>query len=424
MNKFIGKIYDSMIPDLPGANLDLLRKHKLFINTCLFTATFGAAYGIISYSIGFSTGVWTMALSIVFFLLCIYLLRFVSINLLGFVISVYTICLNAILVYYSGGLFISPISPWITLTAPIVLLLTNKKIAYIILALCILYVIGYFLIIQSGYQFPFTYDKEKFQLPFLALALAGLVTIFFLIANTFETLKKQALDSLLAKTKELEAEQKRSQTLLLNMFPKDIAEELKNTGRTKARLHDNVTVIFADVKNFTQVSEGLLPDQLVELLDSYFKRIDAIIQRHGLEKIKTIGDAYLAAAGVPSNNSATAIDVVDAALEIQKTNEAFKILRIAENLPYFDFRIGINTGTVVAGVVGDKKYVYDIWGDAVNTAARIEETSEPGRVNISSYTYEHVREHYVFEPRGQIAAKNKGKLEMFWVLEKKTKVKT
>jgi class 3 adenylate cyclase len=419
MKKTLQKLYSLSFPKLPEGDVDVLRKHKLFVNTCLFTSVFGAGYGILSYSIGFYTGVWTMALSVAFFGLCIALLRFVQLQILGFAVSLYTVWLNAVLVYYSGGLFTSPVSPWITLTAPIVLLLTNRKTAYIVLAICIAYVIGYFMVIDAGHQFPFTYD-EKYQLPFLALALAGLVAIFFLIANTFEHLKQQALDSLVAKQKELEAEQARSQNLLLNMFPADIAEELKHTGKTKARLHDNVTVLFADVKNFTIMSEGLSPDHLVALLDTYFQRIDAIVLKHGLEKIKTIGDAYLAAAGVPAANTATAKDVVAAALEIQRTNEAFKVLRQAEDKPHFDFRIGINTGTVVAGVVGDNKYVYDIWGDAVNTAARIEETSAPGRVNISIHTHKHVKHHFKMEPRGPIAAKNKGEIEMFWVIGAKS----
>lgn len=419
MSNILGKIHEWFIPTLPSGDVDLLRKHKLFINTCLFTSIFGAGYGVMSYFIGFQTGIWTMILSVFFFSTCIILLRYINITILGFVVSLYTIWLNAILVYYSGGLFTSPVSPWITLTAPIVLLLTNRKTAYVVLAICILYVIGYFILIQSGYEFPFTYDREKYHYPFLAFAMAGLVAIFFLIANTFEKLKQQALDSLVAKQRELEFEQARSQNLLLNIFPADIAEELKNTGRTQARLHDNVTVLFADVKNFTIVSEGLLPDQLVELLDTYFQRIDAIIQKHGLEKIKTIGDAYLAAAGVPKANKATAKNVIAAALEIQKTNEAFKVLRQAENKPFFDFRIGINTGPVVAGVVGDKKYVYDIWGDAVNTAARIEENSAPGRVNISVFTYNQVKDLFIVQERGLISAKNKGKIEMFWVLDHK-----
>jgi class 3 adenylate cyclase len=418
LSKTLNKIHESTIPPLPSDDLDLLRKHKLFVNTCLVTAVFAVAYGLLSYAIGFDTGIWTMILSVVFFTACILLLRYVNIVVLGFVLSIYTICLNAVLVYYSGGLFTSPVTPWITLTAPIVLLLTNRKTAYVVLTICISYVIGYSLIIQSGYEFPFTYDKEKYQLPFLTLAMAGLVAIFFLITNTFESLKQQVLDILVAKQKELEAEQTRSQNLLLNMFPADIAEELKNTGKAQARLHDNVTVLFADVQNFTTVSEGLSPGVLVALLDTYFQRMDAIMHKHGLEKIKTIGDAYLAVAGVPGTNEASAMDIIHAALEIQHTNKAFNASRQQENQPYFDFRIGVNTGTVVAGVVGAKKYVYDIWGDAVNTAARIEETSEPGRVNISIHTYEHVKNHFTFEPRGLISAKNKGQIHMFWVLGK------
>ncbi len=418
MIKPLGKIYEFAIPALPADDVDLLRKHKLFINTCLFTAIFGAAYGVLSYAIGFYTGIWTMALSVVFFVLCIILLRYVNIKVLGFILSLYIIWVNAILVYYSGGLFTSPVSPWITLTPPIVLLLTNRKIAYMVLGLSLAYILAYFVIIERGYEFPFTYDAEKYQLPFLALALAGLAAIFFFIANTFESLKQQALDSLVEKQHELELEQKRSEKLLLNIFPKDIAEELKNTGKSDARLHENVTVLFADIKNFTIVSEGLSPQVLVQLLDSYFQRIDRIIKKHGLEKIKTIGDAYLAASGVPYTNKATVENVIDAAIEIQKSTATYKAEQKAKGEPFFDFRIGINTGTVVAGVVGEQKYAYDIWGDAVNIAARIEENSEPGRINVSQSTFELIKDIFICEARGKIPAKNKGEIEMFWVNER------
>lgn len=412
--RLLNKIYNTVIPALPQGDVDLLRKHKLFVNTCLFTALFGFGYGVMSYVIGFYTGVWTMALSVAFFIMCIGLLKIIPINTLGFVVGVYTVGLNAILVYSSGGLFVSPVSPWITLTAPIVLLLTNKRIAVVVVSICVVYVLGYFVVINSGYNFPFTY-AEKYQLPFLALAMGGLVVIFFLIANTFESLKQQALDSLMKNQAELEKEQERSENLLLNIFPKDIAEELKNTGKAEARLHHDVTVLFADVKGFTMVSEGLSPSDLVKLLDTYFKRFDGIVQKYGLEKIKTIGDAYLAAAGVPSTNTATPINVVEAAIEMQKTNNAYKVLRQAENKPFFDFRVGINTGTVVAGVVGEKKYVYDIWGDAVNTAARVEQASEPGKINITESTYEQIQNEFVCSPRGKVLAKNKGPIAMYWV---------
>ncbi|WP_194974367.1 adenylate/guanylate cyclase domain-containing protein [Aquiflexum lacus] len=414
MINHLSKIYDFALSNNLDQSIDSVRKYKLFVTTCLFVTIFGFLYGVLSYFIGFEVGVWTMAVSVIFFTSNIFFLKYLNINTLGFLIGVYTIWLNATLVFYSGGLFASPVSPWITLTPPFVLLLTNRRNALIILFLCIFYVLGFYWMILDGYDFPKTYS-DSFHLIFLVLAMMGLIVIFYLITTTFEALKQQALDSLLSKQKELKSEQKRSEDLLLNIFPKEIAEELKETGKAKARLHENVTVLFADIKNFTSLSEGLTPPELVKLLHAYFQRIDSIIQKHGLEKIKTIGDAYLAAGGVPGSNKANAINVVEAAIEIQETNLHFKNEQLNNGNIFFDFRIGINTGPVVAGVVGDKKFVYDIWGDAVNLAARIEETSEPGKINISESTYFEIKDHFICEPRGFVPAKNKGEIKMFWV---------
>ncbi len=410
MNKVFRKIYDLSLPALPESDVDLLRKHKLFINTCLFTSIFGAGYGVMSYFIGFSTGVWTMAVSVAFFVSCICLLRFINIKVLGFVVGIYTIWLNAVLVYYSGGLFTSPTSPWITLTTPIVLLLTNRKTAYVILAICVAFVIGYTLVISSGYVFPFTYDKEQYHLPFLTLSFGGLVVIFFLITNAFESLKQQALDSLMLKQAELEAEQKRSQDLLLNMLPADIAEELKVTGGAIAKQYKNVSVLFTDFVNFTGISESLTPTELVEEIHQNFTAFDAIMEKHGIEKIKTIGDAYLAVCGLPNEVADHAQRITKAALEIQ----AFMLT----NGGKFQVRIGIHSGQVVAGIVGVKKFAYDIWGDTVNMANRMESNSEPGKINISQATYELIKEEFACEHRGKINAKGKGEIDMWFVNRK------
>jgi class 3 adenylate cyclase len=417
MKKAFSKIYTLTLPALPESDVDLLRKHKLFINTCLFTSIFGAGYGVMSYFIGFSTGVWTMAVSVSFFVLCICLLRYINIKVLGFLLGIYIIWINVVLVYYSGGLFTSPVSPWITLSAPIVLLLTNSRIAYAILAICVAMVITYFLVINDGYVFPFTYDKEKYNLPFLALSFSGLVIIFFLITNTFENLKQQALDSLMAKQAELEAEQKRSQNLLLNMLPADIAEELKATGGAIAKQYKNVSVLFTDFVNFTGISESLTPSELVEEIHQNFTAFDAIMEKHGIEKIKTIGDAYLAVCGLPNEAADHAQRITEAALEIQDF--------MSTNGGKFQVRIGIHSGPVVAGIVGVKKFAYDIWGDTVNMASRMESNSEAGKVNISQATYElltdteqHRSEDFEYIFRGKITAKNKGEVPMYFVKKK------
>jgi len=411
MNKAFRKIYALTLPALPESDVDLLRKHKLFINTCLFTSIFGAGYGVMSYFIGFSTGLWTMAVSVAFFVLCICLLRFINIKVLGFLLGIYIVWINGVLVYYSGGLYTSPVSPWVTLSAPIVLLLTDRKTSYTVLAICLAIVISYFFVINSGYVFPFTYDEEKYQLPFLTLSLGGLVVIFFLIANTFESLKQQALNSLMAKQVELEAEQKRSQDLLLNMLPADIAEELKATGGAIAKQYKNVSVLFTDFVNFTGISENLTPGELVEEIHQNYTAFDAIMEKHGIEKIKTIGDAYLAVCGLPNEVADHAQRISKAAIEIQEF--------IITNGGKFQVRIGIHSGPVVAGIVGVKKFAYDIWGDTVNMANRIESNSEPGKINISQATFDLVQNDFECEYRGKITAKNKGEVDMYFMSAKK-----
>lgn len=212
-------------------------------------------------------------------------------------------------------------------------------------------------------------------------------------------------------------EKKRSEDLLLNILPAETAEELKATGSSAARHIDQVTVLFTDFKGFTQLSEQLTPQELVEMINGCFSAFDRITETCGIEKIKTIGDAYMAAGGVPSPNQTHANDVVCAAIAIQRFMADQKAERSAKGLPYFEIRIGIHTGPVVAGIVGIKKFQYDIWGDTVNTAARMESSGEVGRINISASTKALLGDRYRFHYRGEIEAKGKGLLGMYFVEE-------
>jgi class 3 adenylate cyclase len=215
------------------------------------------------------------------------------------------------------------------------------------------------------------------------------------------------------RTHELYLEKKKSDDLLLNILPEEVAAELKITGRTTPRSYELATVMFTDFVNFTEKSEKLSPEELVTVIDTCFKKFDEIITRHHLEKIKTIGDAYLCVSGLPDARDHNAVNAVRAALEIV---DAIRILKLndMQNV-YFNIRIGIHTGPLVAGVVGDKKFAYDIWGDTVNTAARMEQNSESNKINISQSTYELVKDKFSCIFRGKQPAKNKGMIEMYFV---------
>ncbi|MEP7106993.1 MAG: adenylate/guanylate cyclase domain-containing protein [Ferruginibacter sp.] len=208
---------------------------------------------------------------------------------------------------------------------------------------------------------------------------------------------------------------KRSDELLLNILPSEVAEELKLKGSAEAKQFDDVTVLFTDFKDFTQISEKLKPDELVAEIHYCFKAFDNIITRHGIEKIKTVGDAYLCAGGLPTLNHTHAFDVVAAALEIKNLILTRKREKEAKGEIAFEIRVGIHTGPVVAGIVGIKKFSYDIWGDTVNTAARMESSCEPGHVNISGSTYELIKDRFQCTYRGKIDAKHKGEIDMYFV---------
>lgn len=215
-------------------------------------------------------------------------------------------------------------------------------------------------------------------------------------------------------------EKQRSEDLLLNILPGEVAEELKAKGSADAQLFDSVSVLFTDFKGFTALSEQLSAKELVQDLNECFSAFDRICEKHGIEKIKTIGDAYMAAGGLPSSNQTHAQDVVQAALEMAQVVEDGKAKKMAAGLPFFEVRIGVHTGPVVAGIVGIKKFQYDIWGDTVNTASRMESSGEVGKVNISETTYELVKNKFAFEYRGEVEAKGKGMLKMYFASDIKS----
>lgn len=211
----------------------------------------------------------------------------------------------------------------------------------------------------------------------------------------------------------IEREKERSDSLLLNILPKETAQELKHRGKVQAKRFDSVTVLFADFKGFTQYAEKWTPEKLVERVDFYFSRFDTIMEKHGLEKIKTLGDAYMCAGGLPFPSGDHAVRMTRAAVEMIAFVKESKMSGDAAEA--FDIRVGINSGPVVAGVVGTKKFAYDIWGDTVNIASRMETSSEPGKINVSESTYALIKDEFDCEYRGEMDVKNKGMMRMYFV---------
>jgi len=258
----------------------------------------------------------------------------------------------------------------------------------------------------------FVYEGQKF------VYIANHISIFailFLIVNYFRSENAQQERQLKKKNVSLSEEKQKSDNLLLNILPGDTAEELKLTGSAKSKSFDNVTVMFTDFRNFTQAAEGMSPEKLVSEIHDYFSHFDRITGKYNIEKIKTIGDSYMCAGGIPVPNDTHHKDVICAALEIQAFMQERKAACEQSGDLYFELRLGIHTGPVVAGIVGTRKFAYDIWGDTVNVASRMESHGEPGKVNISGSTYVFVKDIFHCTYRGKIEAKNKGEVDMYFV---------
>ncbi len=251
---------------------------------------------------------------------------------------------------------------------------------------------------------PQIYNQEDLRIGYL-LALQLSSAIYN--ANSFEDLN--SLNSA------LEIERQKSESLLLNILPSETAQELKLTGKVKPVYHPLATILFTDFEGFSRISGLMTPEDLVEELDYCFSAFDQIIESHHLEKLKTIGDSYMCGGGIPMPSPAHPFYVVFAALQIQEFMELRKKQKSALGLPYWNTRIGIHSGPLLSGVIGKKKFLYDVWGDTVNLASRMESSGVAGRVNVSKSTYELVKEVFDAEYRGKIVAKNMGEVDMYLI---------
>jgi len=241
--------------------------------------------------------------------------------------------------------------------------------------------------------------------------LSGQIAISIENALLYESLERKVEE----RTALLAAEKTKSDQLLLNILPEQTAEELKANGKAIPRRYENVSVMFTDFKGFTRITASMDPAQLVDEIDHYFAAFDRIIDKYGLEKIKTIGDSYMCVGGLPRENPNHVQDVIHAAREIVEVMWKDKLAREKVNKHHYGIRIGIHTGPVVAGVVGLRKFAYDIWGDTVNTASRMETNSEVWKINVSGTTYEAVKDQFPFDYRGKVEAKNKGMIDMYYL---------
>ena len=251
---------------------------------------------------------------------------------------------------------------------------------------------------------PNAYNQEDLRIGYLlSLQLSSAIRN----ANSFEEL------NLLYS--EIEKEKQKSEKLLLNILPAQIAEELKQTGKVKPIYYPSASVLFTDFENFSKVAELMEPEDLVRELDYCFSYFDRVVEKYNLEKLKTIGDSYMCCGGIPQTNHTHPLDAIMAALQIQKFMAFRKIKKSKQNLPYWDIRIGIHSGSLLSGVIGKKKFVYDVWGDTVNLASRMESSGVAGQINISQATFDLVKDSFEVEHRGKISAKNMGEVDMYLI---------
>lgn len=246
-----------------------------------------------------------------------------------------------------------------------------------------------------------------------------LLAIIFIMRRRTHLLfmeRQKRLEELInERTEELQHEKEKSDNLLANMLPKGTAQEIMSKGKAAKTKYNFVTVLFSDIQGFTRIAEEMNPEILIDELDRFFFHFDSVAEMYRIEKIKTIGDAYMCAGGIPERNRTNPVEVVLAALEMQRYMKIMREDPANSAAKFWDIRIGIHTGTVIAGVVGHKKITYDIWGDTVNTASRMESSGEAGKINISGTTYEFVKEYFTCDYRGRMPVKYKGDLDMYFV---------
>lgn len=408
-------ITDLFLPKGRVMDNEELRRHRMFITTCFITAIFAGMYIPMCVLINYQAAIPLLLFSSLAFLILPVLLRTgLNFVLLANIYIAVVMLVFVKLIPTQGGIRYAPVFPWILILPLMSLLLIGFRTSLFWLVTGIL-IIQYF-----GYQdkrgvlYPVQYDTSLDYL-FRLMAFTGFILIFYFVVNVFNTGKTRAMQQVAEQKLIIEKEKKISDDLLLNILPEETADDLKKHGYVKPKLYPMVTVMFTDFVDFTKYSEKVSAEELVNDIHYYYSAFDQIVTGYGIEKIKTIGDSYMCASGLPVENLTHAEDMVMAAMAISKFMNEEKNKRIGEARPYFEIRTGIHSGPVVAGIAGLKKFAYDIWGDTVNQAARMQQCSQPGRINISATTYQLTRDKFSYSFRGKLAAKNKGEIEMYFL---------
>ncbi|HVZ55325.1 MAG TPA: adenylate/guanylate cyclase domain-containing protein [Chitinophagaceae bacterium] len=410
MKKVIQFFIPATIPDDPEQQ----RKARLTVSVLLIIIYFNLNYSLVSYLIGFSGGIYSQVPLMVIGLVILWLYRAGVTPWVLYAVYFFNCSVSiAVTVYYTGG-FLSVIFPWLASTPIVAVLVWSRRGGFFSMLVVLSIISWFYYLYQDNFAFP-VQIRSQYQHVFNLVCCLGLPLILFLISIVFENARNSALRRLNATMVELEAEKDRSTSLLLNILPEEIANELKQYGRAQAKLFDSVTVLFTDFKGFTEASSHMSPDALLDEINVNFSAFDRIIRDHGLEKIKTIGDAYMAVAGLPTPMEDHALAAVRAARAICAFVDQRVQERKARQETYFEIRIGVHSGPVMAGIVGDLKFQYDVWGDTVNTASRMESSGVVGAVNISQPTYELVRDTVDCLYRGKVPAKGKGDIDMYLV---------
>ncbi|MCB1173952.1 MAG: adenylate/guanylate cyclase domain-containing protein [Leptospiraceae bacterium] len=333
-------------------------------------------------------------------------------NRKGFIFSAYFLAgleimaHTAMCVYFFG---LEPGFQYILLIIPIATFLqppgrTLIKVSQAVLAiLVLLFLTDWGRDIEQAYSISDTIAVYNRVLNILASGLMAILVSYHYSQAVNQSEEKLAM------------EYEKSERLLLNILPAQVADELKTKGATDPVTFESASVLFTDFQGFTRIAEKMSAADLVAELDRCFSYFDSLMERHNLEKLKTIGDSFMCAGGIPAANRSHAIDCVLAALEIQNFMNQMKEIKAKQNLPYWELRLGIHSGPLVAGVIGEKKFQYDVWGDTVNTASRCESAGAAGKINISGATYDQVREFFECTYRGKISTKHKGEIDMYFV---------